>query len=233
MNAPPNWGPESRVALYYAPADDDPLWTRGVAWLGRDPATGAEITQPDFSGIAAITRDARAYGFHATLKSPMRLRAGVGWRDFRDSVGELAGSVASFELPRLVVVDLSGFLALHETIPCPPLQAFCDACVAWVDHFRAPPSVADLAHRRRGGLTPMEDANLVRWGYQYVFSTWFFHMTLTCRLTPAEQEVYRPLAEQWFAPVLAGPRTVDAIAIFVQAAPGDAFDLVERVGFRC
>ena len=231
VSARPHWGPESRVALYYAPSENDDLWTRGVAWLGRDAVTGAEVVQPDIPGLAAITADAGAYGFHATLKSPMRLRKGVGWQEFRDAVGELAGGLAAFELPRLEVVDLAGFLALHEAVPCPPLQAFCDACVAWVDHFRAAPNEAELAYRRRGGLTEVEDANLLRWGYQYVFSTWFFHMTLTRRLTVAEQAVYRAAAEAWFAPSLAGPRRVDHIAMFAQAEPGKPFLLVERVPF--
>jgi hypothetical protein len=228
VSRPPDWGPDSRVALYYAPAEDDPLWSRAVAWLGRDPATGDDVAQPDIPGLAAITEDARAYGFHATLRPPMRLRAGVTWDDFRASVTAFAGSIARFPLPPLEIVDLSGFLALHEATPCPPLQAFCDACVAWVDHVREPPDAAELARRRRGRLSAAEDANLARWGYQYVFSTWFFHMTLTCRLSATEQAAYRPQVEKWFAPVLSGPRSVEDVAIFVQPGPGAPFDLVER-----
>jgi hypothetical protein len=229
VTAPEGFGPASRVALYYAPAEDDPLWARAVAWLGRDPATGADVAQLDVPGLSAITEDARSYGFHATLRPPMRLLPGVGWGDFRRAVAALANSIAPFPLPPLAVVDLSGFLALHEAEPSPALQAFSDVCVAWVDHLREPPGEAELARRRRGRLTAAEDRNLVRWGYQYVFSTWFFHMTLTCRLTPAEQAVYRPAAQAWFADVLAGPRVVRDICVFVQAEPGAPFDLVERV----
>ena len=28
----------ARVAIYYAPTTDDPLWTAGCDWLGQDPA---------------------------------------------------------------------------------------------------------------------------------------------------------------------------------------------------
>ena len=159
----------------------------------------------------------------------MRLRPGVGWAEFAEAVATLAGSISPFALPPLEVVDLSGFLALHEAEPSPQLQAFSDACVAWVDHLREPPGEAELARRRRGHLSAAEDANLVRWGYPYVFGAWFFHMTLTCRLSPPEHSVYRPAAEAWFAPVLAGPRMVENIALFVQREPGEPFDLVERV----
>jgi hypothetical protein len=232
VTAPERFGPASRVALYYAPEPDDPLWARGVAWLGRDPATGADVPQPDISGLDEITIDAAGYGFHATLKPPMRLRAGVGWADLLGAVTDLAASIPPFPLPPLDVVDLSGFLALHEAGPSPALQALCDACVAWVDHLRAPPTEAELAHRRRSRLSAAEDANLLRWGYQYVFSTWFFHMTLTRRLSPEAQAVFRPAAEAWFSPALAGPRMVEDIALFVQTEPGAPFDLVERVVLR-
>ena len=232
MTAPPGFGQQSRVALYYAPAEDDPLWQRAVAWLGRDPATGAEVAQPDIPGIAGITMDAASYGFHATLKPPFRLKAGLGWADFHAAVDALAARIAPFPLPPLAVVDLAGFLALHEVVPSPELQALCDACVAWVDDLRTPPEDAELARRRRTRLTAAEDANLVRWGYPYVFGTWFFHMTLTCRLSAEERAVYRPAAEAWFADVLAGPRMVRDIALFVQAEPGAPFDLAERVELR-
>jgi putative phosphonate metabolism protein len=222
-------GPDSRVALYYAPEQDDPLWARGIAWLGRDPASGAEVPQPDVPGLAGITLDAAGYGFHATLRPPMRLRPGVTPADFFGVVAAFARSIAPFLLPPLEVVDLAGFLALHEAAPSPALQALCDACVARVDHLREPPTEAELAYRRRQRLSAAEDANLIRWGYPYVFSTWFFHMTLTRRLTAQEQAAYRPAAEAWFAPVLAGPRRVETIAVFVQAAAGEPFFLAERV----
>jgi hypothetical protein len=219
VSAPEGFGPESRVALYYAPAESDPLWSRAVAWLGRDPASGAVVGQPDVPG----------YGFHATLKPPFRLQAGVTWEEFRGSVGSLAASVPPFALPPLEVRDLFGFLALTETEPSPALQALCDACVAWPDALRAPPSVAELARRRRIGLAPAEEANLVRWGYPYVFSTWFFHMTLSRKLDEAERAAFGPAAEEWFADALAETRQVADISLFVQSEPGEDFFLVERV----
>ena len=68
--------PEARLGLYYCPRRDDPLFMAGAAWLGRDPESGAMVAQPDIAGIQEVTAEARGYGFHATLKPPMRLAPG-------------------------------------------------------------------------------------------------------------------------------------------------------------
>jgi hypothetical protein len=70
---------------------------------------------------------------------------------------------------------------------------------------------------------------LTRWGYPYVFGTWFFHMTLTRRLSDTEKSTILPAAEDWFAPALAIPRRVEDICIFTQSTPADAFTLAQRV----
>ena len=221
--------PAARVALYYAPQIDDPLFTAGAAWLGRDPETNAPRQQLDLPDIHAITADARHYGFHATLKPPMRLRDGTTGEDLVTEVRAVAAGIPAFDLPTLAVSDIHGFLALRETTPSPALQSLADACVAGIDTFRAPASPEELARRRRNGLPPVQDANLVRWGYQYVFATWFFHMTLTRRLTPEEQALWRPAAEAHFAPALAKPRRVTDIALFVQSAADAPFVIAERI----
>jgi hypothetical protein len=73
---------------------------------------------------------------------------------------------------------------------------------------------------------------LLRWGYPYVFSTWFFHMTLTRRLSDAEKAVILPGAQAWFAPALAATRRVEDICLFTQHQPGAAFTLAERIRLR-
>jgi hypothetical protein len=89
----------ARYAIYWAPDPADPLHAAGATWLGRDPETGAACPQPDFSGLAALTADPRRYGFHATLKPPLRLRAGRTYEDLRQATATLAGSRAAFALP--------------------------------------------------------------------------------------------------------------------------------------
>ena len=222
--------PDARVAVYYAPHPDDPLFAAAACWLGRDSESAA--SRPDLPDIAEVTAEPRRYGFHATLKPPMRLADGRTWDDLVRAARALADRVAPFDLPLLAVSDVHGFLALRETEPCAPLQTLADACVATLDSLRAPPSDAELARRRRGGLTPQQNAMLVRWGYPYVFTTWFFHMTLTRRLTAAEKRLFQPAAERHFVNVLRLPRRVEDICLFTQSAPGADFVIAERLALQ-
>ncbi len=221
-----------RVAVYYAPALNDTLWELGSHWLGRDADSNAALKQPDIDGIAELTADARLYGFHATLKPPMRLRPGASWDAVVTAAEDLVAGIAPFELPHLEVADLHGFLAIRDAEPSAALRSLADACVAGLDHFRQPPDAAELARRRRSKLSAQQDAMLVRWGYPYVFETWFFHMTLTRRLSEQERAVLLPLAREMFAVALQAPRMVRDICLYTQAGDGEPFVLAERLPLR-
>jgi putative phosphonate metabolism protein len=225
-------GPDARVAVYYAPRPDDPLFAKAASWLGRDPESGAAVSQPDISNIAEVTAEPRLYGFHATLKPPMRLVDGRRWFEVVAATAELAGRTQPFDLPRTAVADVFGFLALRETTSCPALHALADACVEHLDQFRAPPSGAELARRRRAQLTRRQDEMLLRWGYPYVFDTWFFHMTLTRRLSTEEKRGFMPKAEAYFAGAVSLPRRVRDICLFVQPSPGKPFVMEERLRLK-
>jgi putative phosphonate metabolism protein len=221
-----------RVAVYYAPALDDPLWSLGAEWLGRDPETKVAVMQPDIAGLSELTADARMYGFHATLKPPMTLRSGLSWDALVTEAEDLAAGIAPFDLPRLEIADLHGFLAMIDTTPSAELRALADACVTRLDNFRAIPGEAELARRRNSKLSGAQEANLVRWGYPHVLDTWFFHMTLTRRLTTAEHLEIRLEAEAMFNQTLQTSRRVTDICLFVQSAPGAAFVLAERLPLK-
>ncbi len=222
-------GPDFRVALYYCPREDDPLFAAGTAWLGRDPSRDAPVPRPEISGIDEVTAEPRLYGFHATLKPPMRLANGCGWDELVAATREMACHIAPFDLPKLTVMDLDGFLALRETAFCAPLQALADACVEKLDRFRASPPEAELARRRRARLSAAQEAMLVRFGYPYVLETWFFHMTLTRRLSAAEHAKWRPEVERFFAASTRTARPVMDICLFTQSGPGAPFAIAERI----
>lgn len=225
-------GPDARVAIYYAPLAEDPLFTDGASWLGRNPASNAALPQPPIPCIAEVTAEPRLYGFHCTLKPPMRLAVDYHWSDLMAAARSLADGIAPFDLPPLAVQDLFGFLALRETIPCAPLQALADACVEQIDHLRAPPAADELERRRRAGLTPRQDVMLQRWGYPYVFDTWFFHMTLTRRLNADEKARFMSAAEAYFAEAIAKPRRVADVCLFTQPEPGAPFVIKQRLPLR-
>jgi putative phosphonate metabolism protein len=224
MSAPSTF----RVAVYYAPELDDPLWAAGNRWLGRDPETGATLARPREIDIPNLTDEPAAYGLHATLKPPMRLAPGTRYEDFAVAVAELAAGLHAFSLPPLAVENLDGFLALREQEPSPDLQALADSTVATLDGFREQPEAAELARRRRHGLTEAEEAMLERWGYPYVFQLWRFHITLSRRLNDAEMAKARPIAEAYFAEALNHPRRVSSLTVFTQRAAGQPFLIAER-----
>jgi putative phosphonate metabolism protein len=221
-----------RLALYWAPEVADPLHAAASRWLGRDAETAAALPQTALPGldIAEITADARGYGFHATLKPPFHLA--TSYPEARAAAERLALETAPFDLPPLHVADLEGFLALRESLPCPALHTFSDACVVALDPHRAPPSQAELARRRPDRLSPAQREMLGRWGYPYVFDEWRFHMTLSRRLSPEEKAVVMPAAIDAVAEAAALPRVVREICLFTQARPGAPFLIGERLPLR-
>jgi len=218
-----------RVALYWAPDPEDPLAAAGNAWLGRNAELGAPVPAPLLPGLAEIAEAPRGYGFHATLRPPMRLA--TGWEEFMADSGLIAASIAGFPMPELCVTDMDGFLALGIAAPCAALHRLADACVAGTDRHRLRPDAAELSRRRKAGLSPLQEALLQRWGYPYVMKGWRFHMTLSRRLTAPEMAVWHPAAEAHFAAALAMPRRCSAVSVFTQKGAG-AFLIAERLQLR-
>ncbi len=157
------------------------------------------------------------------------MRLAAGWEAFIGAASEAASRIAPFDLPRLEVADLDGFLALREAEPCPALHRLADACVRATDPYRLRPDPAELARRRGAGLSAEEEALLLRWGYPHVMQRWRFHMTLTRRLDAAEMALYRPAAEAHFRRALALPRLLGDLAVFTQAAHVGPFLVAERL----
>jgi len=221
-----------RIALYYAPEPHDPLHQRASAWLGRDAFSGAELSQPAIAGIdiAEVTADARGYGFHATLKPPFRVQGDT--QAALQAAQDFAARTAAFALPPLQITDLDGFLALREAEPCPPLQVLADGAVTALDPHRAPATESEIARRKPDKLSPRQREFLAFWGYPYVFAEWRFHMTLTRRLTPAENAIILPAVTDALGDAPAISRTVTDICIFAQAAPGAPFIILERLKLR-
>lgn len=217
-----------RAALYWVPALEDPLYAAGIAWLGRDAETGAVVPQPPVDGLADITATARRYGFHATLRPPMRLA--TGYAEFQAAARAVAASSQPFRLPPLMLCDIGGFLALREAVPCQALQALCDRCVLATERHRLRPDDAELARRRAPGLSARQEALLQRYGYPYVLDEWFFHMTLSRRLDAAAMARVRPAAAAHFASVLGAVRWVRDICVCTQLGEAD-FLIAERMVF--
>jgi hypothetical protein len=223
---------EPRYAVYWAPEVHHPLWQQGCAWLGRDPCEAAVASVPARAHVAEPWR----YGFHATLKAPMRLIAGSRRDEFLASVERLARRGHEFQMPALQVDWLDRFIAIRPVQPLAersPLQQLANACVAELDHYRAPPGAEELARRLSAPLDELGENFLLRWGYPHVLQRWRFHMTLSARFDDprcgAAQAMYRE-AQAWFAKALAAPLATESICVFEQAGTDQMFHLVHRFG---
>jgi putative phosphonate metabolism protein len=216
-----------RYAVYLAPPRDHPLARFAAEWLGRDPWSGGAMAQPRLEGLSperlrSITASPRRYGFHGTLKAPFPLAPGRTPVELQAAVADLAAARAPFELP-LRLGALGGFLALVPAGDPAVVDRLAADCVRALDPFRAPLSAAELERRRAAGLSPGEEATLLRFGYPWVLDRFRFHMTLTGRLDEPERARVRALLEPLVAPLLQVPLPVDAVAVLEQAHPDASF----------
>ncbi len=204
-----------RYAIYYTPAPESALARFGESWFARK---------------AACLDAPRRYGFHGTLKAPFRLAEGANEADLLLAAERFAGERGALRGPPLRLAVLAGFLALVPSEPFGELDRLAADCVAAFDRFRAPPTDAELARRRRAGLSARQEALLLRWGYPYVMEAFRFHMTLTERLDEAGLASERALAGAMLGEA-AAPLAVDAATIMVEPSEGDAFRVLRRFAF--
>jgi putative phosphonate metabolism protein len=223
----------ARYAIYVAPTEDTLLWHAACRWLGRNPRTEADLTQPEVAGFTAerirlLTASPRLYGFHGTLKPPFRLATGCTLTQLADAARELAVTLIAFSLPPLELAPLDGFLALRPAAESAQLQGLAETCVAVLDCFRAPPDVEELARRRAAGLSMRQEELMARFGYPYVFDQFRFHLTLTERLEAEDADGLRPWLTHYFAESLTQPLRCEGLCLFAQDRPGEVFRLLQR-----
>lgn len=217
-----------RYAIYYAPAEDDPLWGRAAEWLGRDPSDGSSFATPvagiERDRLVALTVSARRYGFHATMKPPMPLGDGKTAEALAEALGAFAATQAPVEIGPLRVASLDGFLALIPDDQPPALTDLAGRVVEHFDEYRAPLDEFERTRRLAGG--PLSDRQielLERFGYPYVLDQFRFHMTLTDRLAEADHADLERAAESWFASDVGTVRRLDRLALFHESEPGAPF----------
>lgn len=104
-----------RYAIFFCPDEDTPLGTFWTGWLGRTP-DGRELGPHALEQISkpvwkAATSAPRRYGFHATLKPPFQLAAGITEQDFNRAVESFCQATQPVPLGTLTVQHLSGFTA--------------------------------------------------------------------------------------------------------------------------
>lgn len=216
-----------RFAIYYAPDTTSGLWDRATVWLGRDPVTETSIE----GGVAGIdrsrllnhTQSASRYGFHATIKSPMRLAEGQAQADLEGALSAFAQNTAPVQIGKLQLASLAGFFALVPSEERPQLHDFAASVVEHFEPFRAPLQPRDRAARLAAGLSPRQEELLDAYGYPYVMDEFRFHMTLTDRLQGDDAIELEAAARTWFGPVLEDEVMIDRLVLFVEPKSGLPF----------
>lgn len=205
---------------------EGPLADFGAAWLGWDVARGTETPQLSLPGLHDITMTPRKYGFHATLKPPFRLMEGHTLKDLEDAAYDLANGLVPEISDGLELTALGRFLALTALGDTSALHRVAAACVRELDRFRAPSSEAELARRRKAGLSETHEALLAQWGYPYVMEAFRFHMTLTARLPQDDIAGWSAILQDHL-PDLPSPFVLDQIALCGERADG-RFEVIHR-----
>lgn len=221
-----------RYAVYFAPRPTDPLWTFGSSVLGRDASTGRHLDYPTplldrMPDWPAIVAGAAQYGFHATLKAPFHLAAGVDEPRLLDAVDRLARRLHAVDLGRLEVAAMTRFVALLPGTPPRALHDLAAAVVRDLDDLRAPLSDADRQRRQPQSLTVRQRRQLDRWGYPFVLEDFRFHMTLSGPLAGSGLTTARDSLRQLYATV-AAPVSLDQLCIFRQPSRTAAFQIISR-----
>ncbi|WP_372893496.1 DUF1045 domain-containing protein, partial [Rhodosalinus sp.] len=194
----------TRYAVYALP--EGALGAAGAAWLGWDARAGRAVAQPEVPGlprpVAELTGRPGRYGFHATMKPPFRLTEGRTEAELCAAFDAFCARAWPAQAEGLAVAAVGPFLALRPEGETGELDRLAAAAVEVLDAFRAPPDAAELARRRKPGLSHRQDALLRRWGYPYVMEEFRFHVTLTGPLDDAERDRAQAALAAHFAPVL-------------------------------
>lgn len=226
----------SRYAIFYAPDETTELWRFAARWLGRDPVTGELLAPMAVDGlaagfVAALTEAPRHYGLHATLKPPFALAEGACAADLVDALEAFAARQTAFAAPALALGRIGRFLALTLSRPSADIDALARACVREFDRFRAPPTEAELAWRRRPGLNARQETMLTRWGYPYVFDEFRFHLTLTGQLGDDDRARVAAALAPHVAPLCAAPLPVGSVCLYRQMDRETPFTVIRRFAF--
>lgn len=208
-----------RYAVYYTPSGK--LAEAGASWLGWDLETGTEVSHPVIDGldVAALTRRPHKYGLHGTIKPPFTLAHGTTEAMLTKEFEALCTQLAPVTLTALETHAIAHFIALVPAGDQNRLAQLAAEVVMELDHFRAPPSAAEIARRKQANLTPSQDNNLNTWGYPYVMDDFRFHITLTGRIKGNMAPVITAL-RTYFAPHLHTPFTIDTLTLTGQDDDG-------------
>ncbi len=219
-----------RYAIYWTPRPDSPLCLLEKDWFGGNwIKSGCFDTAPWHDAGLAVRAVAspRRYGLHATMKAPFRLAPNT-------QPAALSESLAVFCARRRRVISgplrlhrFTRYLALIPAVPRADLEWLADDCVTHFDRFRAPLSDAERA-RRGTHISQLEQSHFEQFGYPYIFSKFFFHITLAGPLDEDELDHVEKALKPRIAPFCGEHFVIDALSLCADPGNGKAFQCLDR-----
>lgn len=218
-----------RYAIYYLPQADSALAQFGSMWLGWDVQSGTKVPYPSWvtEGHANRVATPVKYGFHGTIKPPMRLAGGESLEGLQARLAKISESHAPVSLPALKLKDMGGFLCFTLSEPSKTLQNIADICVRELDDWRERPTPEELNRRRASGLNAQQEALLTQWGYPYVMDEFRFHLTLTGKLPDTERAEQFALLQAHTHELTSHSVTMSDLCLCGESDTG-RFHLIER-----
>lgn len=223
-----------RFAIYYAPPRGSDLEAFGESWFEWNSQQFAPRIQCsdtlDLSNdeIKRITSGPARYRFHGTLKPPFYLSSDCSLGDLDTALSNFAGSHKAFECGALQLTEVGQFLALCPVDIAQNITKLALDCVEDVDRFRKPEAQEEMQRRRNSGLTPRQDALLVKWGYPYVMDEFKFHLTLTGKMNKILCSRVKKSLAPYLKKILQQRFVFKEIALFGDPGEGQNFQEIKR-----
>lgn len=219
-----------RYAIYFAPGKVDALTKKGESWLGYSAWSKKDSAPPETELAGSewdeFTSTPRGYGFHATLKAPMRLKEGIEETQFLGAVERYASSARPAVIENAIVGAIGPFLAIIPQTQSAEVTEFAGDVVKAFEEFRAPLRPEEVEKRKKNGLTARQQTYLEHYGYPYIFDDFRFHMTLTGALPENRQDHVKEIATAYFSDLLPGRLAINRLVIFKQDEAGARFHII-------
>src|SRR6185369_14943517 len=119
--------------------------------------------------------------------------------------------------PKIALMD--NVFAFVPEAPEPDLDVLAARVVTEFDAFRSPLSEIDIARRDVSRLTGRQLANLMNWGYAFVFDQYRFHMTLTGPIDHLERDHVATVLAHHFGELANAPLSIGQLVLAVEPEP--------------
>ncbi len=212
-----------RYAIYWTPASGTPLAEFGAVWFGGFATFGLAADL-----VARATKAPAAYGLHATLKAPFRLKEDASPKALQAALEEFCASRQPPVAAPLKFGRYQRYLTLMLQGDEADIDRLAAGCVTHFDRFRAPTSEEDRRRREIGEMTPRQAAYLEEFGYPYILSDFRFHISLAGPLEETDLDAVENALAAHLAPAMAAPLRIGELTLLGEPCDGGVFQQISR-----